>query len=233
MNKTVVKIVIGVVAAGVTGVGGYFGYRWYKRRKQDKADNAPLEVEHISYKTEWAKPEQEQKTVVRDEDDSTHKQTDIRKDKFARQVSAYVQTEGEKENFEAYLSSMESPEDDEADEDSDGEYDEDDLDIPGHSMDNPAIDGPYEITAGEFCNNRTYYDKISVNYFAEDEVVADDRDEVMENASRILGDLQAAFSGPRAPSVVYIRNEALEVDYEVSFVDGSYRKEVLHLEKEE
>ena len=99
MNKTVVKIVIGVVAAGVTGVGGYFGYCWYKRRKQAKADNAPLEVEHISYKTEWTKPEQEQKTVVRDEDDCWHKQTDICKDKFARQVSAYVQTEGEKENF--------------------------------------------------------------------------------------------------------------------------------------
>lgn len=230
MKHIVVKIVIGVLAAGATGACGYFGYRWHKRRKQAKDDNAPLEVEHIPYKTEWTKPEQEQKTVVRDEDDSTHKQTDIRKDKFARQVSAYVQTEGEKENFEAYLSSMESPEDDEADEDSDGEYDEDEMDIPDVE---DRTDGPYEITAGEFCNSRTYYDKVSVNYFGEDDIVADDRDEVMENASRILGDLQAAFSGPRAPSVVYIRNEALEVDYEVSFVDGSYRKEVLHLEKEE
>lgn len=231
MNKTVIKIMLGLLAAGAAGMGGYFGYRWYKGRKQAKADNAPLEVEHISYKPEWSKPEREQPSVVRDEDDRGYKSTDIRKEKFARQVSAYVQTEGEKENFEAYLSSMESPEDDEADEDSDGEYDEDELDIP--EIEELHHDRPYEITAGEFCNNRTYYDKVSVNYFAEDEVVADDRDEVMENASKILGDLQSAFRGPRAPSVVYIRNEELEVDYEVSFVDGSYRKEVLHLEKEE
>lgn len=233
MNKTVVKIVIGIVAAGVTGVGGYFSYRWYKRCKRAKADDTPLEVEYIPYKTESSKQEHDAQPVVRDEDDGMHKQTDIRKEKFARQVNAYVQTEGEKENFEAYLSSMESPEDDAAEDedDSDDEYDEDELDIP--EIDNRKHDGPYEITASEFCNNRTYYDKISVNYFAGDEVVADDRDEVMENAFRILGDLQSAFSGPRAPSVIYIRNEALEVDYEVSFVDGSYRKEVLHLDKEE
>lgn len=225
MNKIIVRIVAGVVAAGAVGVGGYFCYRWYRRRH--KKDDEPIEAEYIPYRADMIKHEkQADEPVVRDSDDKKHKPTDINKEKFSRQVSAYMQTEGDKENFEAYLSSMENPEEDEPDD----EYDDDDeTDIS--EEDRP--DGPYEITAGEFCNNRTYYDKVSVNYFVEDDVVADDRDEVMENATRVLGDLQAAFSSPRARSIIYIRNEALEVDYEVSFVDGSYRKEVLHQDKEE
>lgn len=223
MKNIVVKIVVGILVAGAAGGGGYLLWRRSKRRKQE--ENEPLEVIRMPYQPV------NKKDIVRDEDDKKTKTTDIRKEKFARQVSAYVQTEGEKENFEAYLSGMESPEEDDPEEDDPEEEDEDD-DIPEHTMQNPDSDGPYQITAGEFCNNRTYYDKVSLNYFGDDQVVSDDRDEIMENADKILGDIQGAFAGPYAPSVIYIRNEALEVDYEISFVDGSYRREVLQLNEE-
>lgn len=227
MKKVVIVFCTGALIAGV---GGYFVYRW-RKNKMMKQDDEPIEVERITYdkfKDIYSKKHDEIKPVVRDDDDEVTKQTDIRKEKFAKQVNMYMQTDGEKENFEAYLAGMESPdEDDSDDEDNEDEDDDDISDEKSHRK------SPYEITAGEFCNNRTYYDKVSVNYFGEDRVVADDRDEIMENAYRVLGDLNLAFSAPRAPSVVYIRNEDLEVDYEVSYVDGSYRKEVLHLDKED
>lgn len=220
MKRTVLKILLGILAAGAAGGGGYLLWQHHNKKKAEQRDNEPLEVEHISYQP---KKSEKPSVVIRDDDDMAKGETDMPKEKFASRVSSYEQTNGEKENFEAYISSMESPEDDEPDEDED--YDESDLDIPGHNSD----DGPYQITAGEFCNNRTYYDKVSLNYFAEDGVVADDRDEIMENAPRILGDLQEAFSNSRSSNVIYIRNEELEVDYEVSLVDGSYRKEVLNM----
>lgn len=224
MSKTVVRIVVAILAAGAVGGGGYALWRMKKNKKEAK-ENEALEVTYIPYKHEMKGETEEKPAVVRDQDDTKRLTNDIRKEKFAKQVSAYVQTEGEKENFELYLAGLETPEE----EDGDEEDDEDDG-IPGHHMD--IHDVPYGITAAEFCNTRTYYDKVSLNYFGEDDVVADDRDEIMENADKILGDLKPYFEGPRAPSIIYIRNEELEVDYEVSYVDGSYRKEVLHLDGE-
>lgn len=209
-------------------VGGCLFYRWRKNKKGNSSDE-PLEVEYISYK-KYNDAAKEQinnvEAVVRDYDDKVKKWNDIHKEKFAKQVNDYMKTDGEKINFEEYLAEMECPEEDDSD-DSEDDEDDDISDERGHHS------GPYEITAGEFCNNRTYYDKVSVNYFGEDEVVADDRDEVMGNAFKVLGDIRTAFNAPRKPNVIYIRNEDLEVDYEVSYVDGSYQRDVLHIEKEE
>lgn len=209
------KIVLGIVGTCALGGGGYLIAHYLRRRKEEKDMNEPIEVEFVPYRPEA------KKDIVRDEDDRKHRETDVNKEKFAKCVASYVETPEEKENFELYLAGMESPEDD-----SDEEFDEDD-DHPERGSDKP-----YDITAGEFCNTRTYYDKVSLNYFMKDDVVADDRDEIMENAEHILGNLQAFASWPDVPSVVYIRNEALEVDYEISMVDGSYRKDVLNLNEE-
>ena len=47
-----------------------------------------------------------------------------------------------------------------------------------------------------------------------------------------LGDLQDAFDKAGTANIIYIRNEALEADYEVGLVNGSYRKDVLGLNEE-
>lgn len=214
MTRTAVKIIIAVVSAGAAGGVGYFV--WKKRR--GKKTSAKAEVTYVAYDPN--RFDDKPSSIVRDEDDHGTSLVDIPKKEFAKKYSEYM-TLDEKDNMEAYFAGMEAPDDEEDDE----EDDEDDIpDIPH--------DGPYLITAGEFCNNRTYYDKISLNYFTDDHVVADDRDEVMENADRILGDLQDAFDKAGTANIIYIRNEALEADYEVGFVNGSYRKDVLGLNEE-
>lgn len=221
------KIALGILGGGGFGVGGYFLWRWLKQRQDDIQANAALEVEYIFDKENFdmAVDEEIQREIVRDADDPKKKNTDVSKEKLSRAIETYVPSEEERKNFEEYMAEMESPEDD----DEEDYYDDDEEeDIPAERGHN----GPYRITAGEFCNTRTYYDKVSLNYFRKDDVVSDDHDRVFDNAERILGDLQAAFGGENAPDILYIRNEALEVDYEISMVDGSYRSEVLHLPEE-
>lgn len=215
MSKPIIKILAIVGGVAAVGTGGFFGFRWWRKKHKDEDANAAIEVEYIAYDPNAMS---EKESIVRDTDDAAARQEDIPRDAMAKGVRSYMQpSDEERINFEEYLAGMESPEDDELD-----EYGEDDI--------RRGADEPYPITAGEFCNTRTYYDKVSLNYFQEDDVVSDDRDEVMENASQILGDLQSAMGRADGRNLVYIRNEALEVDYEITLVDGSYRKEVLHME---
>lgn len=217
MNKWIFKAIIGVVCLGAAGVGGYFAWKKYGKRFK-KEENEPIEVTYVPFK-----PEKE--PIMRDPDDKKVSNMDISKSKFATGLHDYMQIPPDKmESFESYLASLESPEDDDEEEDDDS--DEDDI----HNFKDRA--GPYQITAGEFCNTRTYYDKASLNYFSKDKVVTDDHDQVMENDDLVLGDLQEAFNRAGSSSIIYIRNEELEIDYEVNYVEGSYRKEVLGLDEE-
>lgn len=228
MKGKILKIVVTIVVAGATGGGIYCYFRWKKAKNEDEK---PLEQVYIPY--EPGKKDVKEKIsqlfdrdkddILRDQDDPKHEKTDIDPEKFADAVHNYLKSDEERENMEAYMAGMESPEEDEDEEDMD---DEDD---PGVYRGN----GPYRISAGDFCNTRTYYDKVSLNYFQKDGVIGDERDKVFENAEHILGDVQGAFDSEDYPDNIYIRNEELEIDYEISLVRGSYRWEVLHLEEEE
>ena len=207
--NTVVKICIaGVVVIGA-GVGGYFAWRHLRGKKH--GEKKPDEVIHVSF---------EKETVMRDAEDRNKSEMDIYKKKFANGLRNYPEV-GIGKDMESYFAEMESPDEEDGAEEEDDISDEEEDDDSG---------GPYRITPGEFFNTRTYYDKVSLNYFDEDHIVSDDKDDVVPGAMDILGDLQASFDGPSAPSVIYIRNEELEVDYEVSLVNGSYQKEVLHID---
>ena len=248
MKEKLLKLVIGITVAGVTGGGIYMFLRW-RRKKNPKMDVA-LETEYFFDRKEADEMLKEEirkdprsKTgsditekidrlfkdkyaggIMRDEDDpKAGDEHDIPKEKMAKGVRGYVQVaDSERQNFEEYMAAMESPEEDE-DEELYSEEDEDEDD--GQA-------GIYPITAGEFCNTRNYYDKVSVSYFDEDDVLSDEKDRVMEeDERRRLGDLQGAIRELGDPSFVYIRNEELEIDYEVSILKGSYRREVLHAEE--
>lgn len=209
--------VIAIVSVGVIAIGcGVVGYLfWRKRKKGEKVDDKE-EVEYFPYKSEDFR-----EAIMRDDDDPNVGKMDISKEDFAKHLKEYSGGV----NFEAYMAEMESPPEDEEDEDDD-EDDEDDI------SDRRKGDH-YMITPGEFCNTRTYYEKISLNYFCVDDVVADDRDEIMDNVEHILGNIKEAFHSPYVGNVVYIRNENLEADYEITLVDSSYRKEVLGLNEGE
>ena len=74
------------------------------------------------------------------------------------------------------------------------------------------------------------YQPVSLTYFEGDDVVSNERDEIIgpEDRERLLGEknLEKFGHGSQDPSVVYIRNDALELIYEVVKSPRSYAEEV-------
>lgn len=192
----IVAIGVAIVACAGLGAGGYFLYRHFKKKEKEEE---PVVIASIEY------------------DPKKFEKKDIPKEKVAKAVRNYEKKRQPDENFEAYLASMESPEEDDSDE-------EDDILEPPEEIDDKeeANKEPYQITSGEFYNSRKYYDKISLSYFAEDRILADERDKVIHATRRMVGDIWDMFDKEDHPDVIYIRNERIEVDYEISYVDGRF-----------
>lgn len=87
---------------------------------------------------------------------------------------------------------------------------------------------PYIITLDEFNENEGDYTQTTVTYYQGDNVLADDREQPISNANGVIGDSNLQFgNGSEDPNVVLIRNDTLEVDFEVCLSPGTYSEEVL------
>lgn len=92
------------------------------------------------------------------------------------------------------------------------------------AVENRSADHPYQISMLEFAENETDYAQLSITYYAGDKVLTDDQDKPVES-DRVIGlDNLERFGEDR---VIYIRNERLQADYEVSKSDGKYAHQVL------
>lgn len=91
---------------------------------------------------------------------------------------------------------------------------------------------PYIIHEDEFDANELNYEQKSLKFYQEDEVLTDDRDEVIPESDSLVGDgnLLRFGHGAKRSNYVHVRNERLDMDFEIVQVEGSYTKEVLGLE---
>lgn len=89
-------------------------------------------------------------------------------------------------------------------------------------------DAPYIITKDEFMNNETSFQQITVTYFNGDDVLADDKDQMINDKERTVGEinLDKMGYGSDDPNVLYVRNDRMEVEFEILNSDGKYSEEV-------
>lgn len=100
-------------------------------------------------------------------------------------------------------------------------------------MESRSKDRPYILTREEYMLSEPDYTQTTVTYFEADEVLADERDAPIENAEKKIGLENLRFgSGSGDPNLVYIRNDALEIDFEVIRSRGAFTHEVLGFETE-
>ena len=100
-------------------------------------------------------------------------------------------------------------------------------------MESRSKDRPYILTREEYMLSEPDYTQTTVTYFEADEVLADERDEPIENAEKKIGLENLRFgSGSGDPNLVYIRNDDLEIDFEVIRSRGAFAHEVLGFETE-
>lgn len=100
--------------------------------------------------------------------------------------------------------------------------------VPGFvTVRNP--DGPYIISIDEFMDDEDPYTKTELTYFDGDDTLTDTNDQIVPDIDRTIGrnNLHSWGTGTTDPEQVYIRNERLEMDFEVTKDDGTYTRKIL------
>lgn len=94
---------------------------------------------------------------------------------------------------------------------------------------------PFVVHHDEFVLNEDDYEQVTLTYYSEDDVLADERDQILPDQNSVVGleNLQKFGHGSEDPNVVYIRNPRLEVDYEVCRSEGSFAREVHGLDNDD
>lgn len=88
-----------------------------------------------------------------------------------------------------------------------------------HSGKKPRIVSRGEYDSPEF----EHHDKATLYYYAVDDVLATEDDEVIEDPSTIIGDALDKFGfRHNDEEVIYVRNYGFQVDYEVEKLDKSF-----------
>jgi hypothetical protein len=85
---------------------------------------------------------------------------------------------------------------------------------------------PYIIHRDEYYMEPNGYSQTTLTYYAADEVLVDTDDSPIYNHKELVGELIFG-KGSGDPSVVHIRNDKLEAEYEVLLEHGYYQVEVL------
>ena len=94
---------------------------------------------------------------------------------------------------------------------------------------NPVIDKdelePYLINVQQFSEEQNDYQKLTVYYYAGDNILLSDDDEVLSDDEHSIGNnVSSLFDEDE--HVVYIRNEMTETDYEVIYLNESHSEPV-------
>lgn len=91
--------------------------------------------------------------------------------------------------------------------------------------------GPYVITEEQFSEECFDFQKLTVRYFNADKVLADNQDAVIKDIKWTVGEETLkqfeVNPNPDQPYIVYVRNEKIEVDFEICLDYGSYVEVVL------
>lgn len=85
---------------------------------------------------------------------------------------------------------------------------------------------PYIISAEEFFENAPDYIQTQLNWFEEDGVLADTSDKPADEFIVGEDNLEKFGHGSKDPNIVYIRNDAMDMDFEVSRSEGRYAEQV-------
>jgi flagellar basal body-associated protein FliL len=90
-------------------------------------------------------------------------------------------------------------------------------------------DEPYVLHYDEFYENDKEFQQVSVTFYEEDGVLVDEREQPFADSEASVGDVNLTRFGygSKDPNIVYIRNERLEMDFEIARASGSYVQEVL------
>lgn len=94
---------------------------------------------------------------------------------------------------------------------------------------------PYIISEEEFDQNETEYEQSHMTWYDGDDTLADDQDMTVPDPDTIVGsdNLTRFGYGANDQNSLYVRNDALEIDFEIKLDLGKYQVKVLGFEDPE
>lgn len=206
------------------GIGIFAGERIGRKKIQKKEEKEPEMTSTM--------PEKEVS------DQSTHpKYNAWTPEELAKQAGYYADPskadddEEEPDDFdkdvaemELYLSSFEHPMDDDEEPESSFPFE--------HKVENEEGKEPYAINFEDFYRNGSGFDQSYLMYYEEDEVLCDESESIVEESDKVLGEGWYGRFGDNEddPDTIYIRNERMKTDYEVSRIKNAYSRVVMGME---
>lgn len=93
-----------------------------------------------------------------------------------------------------------------------------------HGVNQPEPDYPFTITKMEYDEDEPDYDKITLTYYEGDDVLADDRDEPIDDVDGTIGpDALESFGHlSEDKNVCYVRNRERDADFEIVLNPGAH-----------
>lgn len=92
---------------------------------------------------------------------------------------------------------------------------------------NRSPDRPYVIHVDEYVADEMEFDHhVTLMYYAGDDILVDELDVPIYNYQKIVGELKFGH-GSQDPNIVYVRNEKLQLEYEILNNPESFQVEVL------
>lgn len=106
----------------------------------------------------------------------------------------------------------------------------DDLDIPGEdgleeTDDQAAYREPYVISYDEFAEEHNEYSKITLYYYVDDDTICGEDEEIIAEYDEFIG--WDALNYLEVNTTVWVRNDRIAADYEVTRVNGSYQELIM------
>jgi hypothetical protein len=83
---------------------------------------------------------------------------------------------------------------------------------------------PYVISLSEFSDECDHFDKVTIYYYEDDWTLVDEDQEVINDHNSVIGPRALGCFGEDSedPDIVYVRNENIQIDYEVIRLPKSY-----------
>ena len=92
---------------------------------------------------------------------------------------------------------------------------------------------PYAISLEEFSEEMDNFEKSTIYYYDEDDTLADEQEEMIQDVLAIIGPIVLDHLQQAKSDVVYVRNEKMQIDYEIIVLDKSYGETVSGIIPEE
>lgn len=107
------------------------------------------------------------------------------------------------------------------------------MDLSESDTDGDNIE-PYVVSRDSYENEYLSFKKESLVYFVEDDVLCDDHDDIVENREKFIGTEALNSFGENSDDedIVYVRNFAKSMDFEIVREHQSYKENVLGIKED-